>query len=224
MTDLPLSDLAAALSRTAAERGLQLPPPTDRTQRRAVFGDEDGGRVIVHTLDRDRGVHRVQFRRQGASLASGMTAEPAAVVTAVVAWVSGASLSRTKEAAPFVHYEPWAPAHEREPFGPVELAWWHKLDSARPPRARHPLQVRQLALLEAAHAHPELRRLTPGTSHFVVWFSTTSTYPYERVGCSIEPRIDAYVVRYPGTRTAIHTATPEEAVALAVSALPKPTS
>ncbi|MER5642142.1 DUF6193 family natural product biosynthesis protein [Kitasatospora sp. NPDC002227] len=220
MTDAPLLDLAAVLSYAAAQHGLALPPPAIRTDRRAVFGDEDGGLVSVHTGPRDSGHHRVRCNRQGAWLAGGMTAETAAVVGAVAAWVGGASLSRTKEAAPFIHFEPWALAHEREPFGPVELSWWHLIDAAGRPWARHRLQDRQLALLRAAQARPELRRLTPVTSHFTLWFSATPTYPYERVGCSIEPRADGYLLRYRGSRTAIHLTTPEEAVSLAVAALP----
>ncbi|GAA4993714.1 hypothetical protein GCM10025734_23010 [Kitasatospora paranensis] len=165
--------------------------------------------------------YRVRCGRQGASLAAGTTEDLAAVARAVAAWMGGAGLERTRVAAPFIRFRPWALDHEREPFDQVELAWRHKLDRFHmlPGRRRPHVE----ALVEAAHAQPALRRLMPVTSHFVLWFSTRVNHPYERVGYAIDPQGDGqYVVRDLGEVIAC-TTTPEEAVALAVAALPEGT-
>ncbi|MFF2956705.1 DUF6193 family natural product biosynthesis protein [Kitasatospora sp. NPDC057965] len=217
----PESDgsLADTLCRTAARLGLSLPMAEDTWERKAEFHN-DGRRVVVRLLRDERG-YWVRCHKQGAWLATGMTAELTAVVRAAAAWTGGADLERIRDAAPFIQFGDWALAHEREPLDPVELAWCHKLDSLRlSPWDRTP---RNLALLEAAYARPELRRLTPVTSHFMLWFSTRAHFPYARVGYSIDPRPDGrYVVRDRGDVVA-HTASPEEAVALVVAELPNDT-
>ncbi|WP_371502468.1 DUF6193 family natural product biosynthesis protein [Kitasatospora sp. NBC_00374] len=186
----------------------------------AKFNGADGRQVVVHTLDKRR-QYGVRFHKQGAWLATGATADISALVRATAAWMSGADLEQTRAVAPFVRFGTWALAHERQPLGRVELAWWHKLDSFHlPPRDRHP---RALALLQAAHAQPSLRQLMPVTSHFMLWFSATIDYPYARVGFSIDPYRDGrYLVRDRGEVVA-RTATPEEAVAIVVAALPEDT-
>ncbi|MFJ9847533.1 DUF6193 family natural product biosynthesis protein [Kitasatospora sp. NPDC101155] len=208
--------LADTLCRTAAQLDLSLPMPGDKWERKAEFSN-DGRRVVVLVLRDERG-YWVRCHKQGAWLATGVTAELIAVVRAAAAWMGGAGLEQTRDVAPFIRFGDWAVAHEREPLDPVELAWCHKLDSLRlSPWDRSP---RNLALLEAAYARPELRRLTPVTSHFMLWFSTRAHFPYARVGYSIDPHPDGrYVVRDKGDVVA-HTASPEEAVALVVAALP----
>lgn len=211
--------LAETLCRTAGRLGLTLPAPEETWERRVEFGN-DGRRVVVLALRDERG-YWVRCRQQGAWLAGGASAEPAAVVRAAAAWTGGANLEQTRAAAPFIRFDTWALTHEREPLDPVELAWCHKLDSLRlSPWDRSP---RSLALLEAAHTQPELRRLTPVTSHSTLWFSTRTGSPSTRVGYSITPHPDGrYVVRDNGDVIA-HTTTPEEAVALVVAALPEGT-
>ncbi|MFJ1705915.1 DUF6193 family natural product biosynthesis protein [Kitasatospora sp. NPDC088346] len=210
--------LTDRLSRTATELGLGLPAPEDGSAFRCVFEGADGDRVVVRDLREECRRLCVRFHRQGAWLADGRTADLAAVVRAAAAWTAGAGLERTRAAAPFVRFGDWALAHEREPLGPVELAWWHKLDSFRlPPLARH---ANALAVVEAAHAQPRLRQLMPATSHFMLWLSTVE-HPRVRVGHSVEPQADGrFFLRDRGTVLA-STATAEEAVALVVAALPE---
>ncbi|MFJ2779539.1 MULTISPECIES: DUF6193 family natural product biosynthesis protein [unclassified Kitasatospora] len=211
--------LADRLRRTAAELGLDLPAPEKEWERSAEFKDADGRWVCINTPNRRRR-HDVRFRKQGAWLATGRTADLAAVVRATVAWMSGADLEQTRAVAPFIRFGDWAVAHEREPLDPVELAWWHKLDRYHlPPWDRRP---HSRALTEAAHAQPALRRLMPVNSHYMLWFSTRVNFPYASVGYSVDPHHDGlYVVRNEKGEVVARTETPEEAVALVVAALPE---
>ncbi|MFD9127081.1 DUF6193 family natural product biosynthesis protein [Kitasatospora sp. NPDC059571] len=202
----------------AAAAGLDLPVPYEERERRAEFRTADGRRAIVIAPRDERG-HWVRLYAQGAWLAQGTTGDPAAAVGAVAAWTDGADLERTRAAAPFIRFGSRALAHEREPLGPVELAWCHTIDSFRlPPTSRHP---RALALLEAAYAQPALRGLRPVTSHFTLWFSSSIDFPYTRVGCAVDPHHGGqYAVRSRGGEIVARTDTPEEAVAVVVAALP----
>ncbi|GJF34896.1 hypothetical protein KNE206_75960 [Kitasatospora sp. NE20-6] len=213
-------DFPADLLRTAAELGLGLPVPEEIWEHKAEFSGAGGHRAVVLALRDERG-YWMHCYEQRVCLATGTSSDPAAVVTAVAAWTRGAGLERTRAAAPFIGFGDWALEHEREPFGAVELAWWHRLDHGRAaPWVHNP---RAHALLEAAHAQPELRRLMPVTSHFMLWFSTRINYPYVRVGYSVDPHHSGqYLVRDRGEIVA-RTATPEEAVALVVAALPRDT-
>ncbi|MEU9129319.1 DUF6193 family natural product biosynthesis protein [Kitasatospora sp. NPDC048540] len=219
------TSLADALRRAAARLGLDLPAPEENWERRAEYGAAGDRRVIVRDLQDERG-YWVHCRLRDAWLASGAAPDLDAVVRCAAAWSSGAGLEATRAAAPFIGFGEWALAHEREPLDPVELAWWHLIDSVRrSPFAwdRGPHALGRLALLEAAHARPELRRLRPVTSHYILWFSSSTELPYVRVGYSIEPLRDGrYLVRDRGEAVA-HTGTPEEAVALAVASLPQGT-
>ncbi|MEV6205854.1 DUF6193 family natural product biosynthesis protein [Kitasatospora sp. NPDC051914] len=214
-------EIVARLRRAADESGLTLPAQDPQQWSHAAFEDADGRRVIVRALREDGG-YLVRCRKQGAWLAGGRTADPAAAVRAVTAWMGGADLERTRAAAPFVRFGDWAVAHEREPLSPVELAWWHRLDFLLLVPPRQGAETGLHVLLKAAHAHPRLRRLTPVTSHYMLWFSTRSEYPYERVGHSVDPLRDgSYLVRAIDGADVATTATPEEAVALVVAALPE---
>ncbi|MFC9329597.1 DUF6193 family natural product biosynthesis protein [Kitasatospora sp. NPDC057015] len=214
------STLAAGLRRTAAELGLDLPALEEKWERRVEFNDDGGRQTTVFALHEEPGF-RVRCRAQDAWLAHGTTADLAAVARAVAAWTGGCSLESTQAAAPFIRFRPWALEHEREPLDRIELAWRHIIDNFHiPPGTRHP---HVLALLEAAHAQPALRRLMPVTSHFILWFSTRATYPYTRVGYSIDPHhTGLYLVRDRGEIIA-RTTTPEEAVLVTVAALPENT-
>ncbi|WP_406209808.1 DUF6193 family natural product biosynthesis protein [Kitasatospora sp. NBC_01560] len=204
--------------RTAAELGLPLPAPeADSWERTAEFRTADGRRAVVRVF-RDDHCYLVQCRGTEAWLAYGRTTDPAAATRAAAAWAGGADLRRTQEEAPFLDIQAWAFAHEREPLDAVELAWRQRLDSVRqPPWDRRP---RVRTLVEAAFDQPALRRLTPVTSHYILWFSSSPSLPYARVGCSIDPHHNGkYGVRDRGEIVA-RTDTAEEAVALAVAALP----
>jgi hypothetical protein len=106
----------------------------------------------------------------------------------------------------------------------VKLDRFHTSSWGRTPRTN--------ALLVAAYAQPALRRLTPITSHFNVWFSTRIE-PSEnkqvgyghwagQIGYGLFPHDERlYGVRRGGGELVARTETPEEAVALVVAALPE---
>ncbi|MCU7826948.1 DUF6193 family natural product biosynthesis protein [Kitasatospora sp. DSM 101779] len=210
--------ILARLRRAVAGSGIDLPARDPEQWGHAAFTDADGRRVAVHQ-HRD-GDFLVRCRKQGAWLAGGRTADPAAAAGAVAAWMGGADLAEAGAAAPFLRYGDWALAHEREPLDPVELAWWHRLDRYLLMPPDHPCESGTRALLEAAHAQPRLRRLTPVTSHFMLWFSSCHAYPYERTGHAVDPQRDgSFLVRARGAGVVASAATAEEAVALVVAAL-----
>ncbi|WP_457031362.1 DUF6193 family natural product biosynthesis protein [Kitasatospora sp. P5_F3] len=175
---------------------------------------------MVYPPGERRQTFQVSLRANGPTLACGWTADLAEVVRATAAWAGGAGLEETRVCAPFVRFRPWALAHEREPFGAVELTWRVKLDRIHmPPYDRHP---RAHALLAAAYAQPVLRGLMPVNSHFNLWFSTSvEGFWKARAGHVICPYDEErYGVRNDGELVA-RTETPEEAVALVVAALPE---
>ena len=213
--------LRAALRGTAEELGLALPEPDGKWGRLAEYvGPVGGRRVVVYPPGERRRTFQVALQDNGPRLACGWTADLAEVVRATAAWSGGAGLEETRARASFIRFRPWALAHEREPFGAVELAWWAKLDRIHmPPDDRHP---RAHALLAAAHAQPALRQLMPVNSHFNLWFSTSVEKSWKnRVGYVICPYDQGlYGVRNNGELVA-HTKTPQEAVALTVAGLPE---
>ncbi|MFE0461095.1 DUF6193 family natural product biosynthesis protein [Kitasatospora sp. NPDC058965] len=213
--------LRAALRRTAEELGLVLQESDQDWGRLAEYVDVGSGkRVLVRPpSDRERGF-RASLHDHGTLMAYGWTADLAEVVTATVAWLAGLGLEETRARAPFVEFRPWALAHEREPFGAVELAWWSKLDRIHvPPYDRHP---RAHALLAAAYAQPALRRLMPVNSHFDLWFATSRTeYRTSRAGYVIRPNDEGRYGVWHGGELLSRFETPEEAVALVVSAVPE---
>ncbi|MEU6237542.1 DUF6193 family natural product biosynthesis protein [Kitasatospora sp. NPDC047058] len=160
------------------------------------------------------------FQHNGPRLACGWTDDLAEAVRGTVAWTGGAGLEETRAFAPFVQFRPWALAHEREPFGAVELAWHSKLDRIHmPPYDRHP---RPHALLAAAYAQPVLRQLMPVNSHFNLWFSTTiEGFWKTRVGYTIHPYDEGLYGVWDKGVPLVRTETPEEAVAVLVAALPE---
>ncbi|MEU8620623.1 DUF6193 family natural product biosynthesis protein [Streptomyces sp. NPDC048623] len=175
---------------------------------------------MVYPPDEERRTFQVNFQDNGTRMACGWTADLAEVVRATAGWTGGAGLEETRAHAPFIQFRPWALAHERKPFGVVELTWRAKLDRVHmPPYDRHP---RPHALLAAAYAQPVLRRLMPGNSHFNLWFSTSVKDPWKtRVGYAIGPYDEGlYGVRNEG-KVVARTGTPEEAVALVVASLPE---
>ncbi|MFF2198007.1 DUF6193 family natural product biosynthesis protein [Streptomyces sp. NPDC058157] len=213
--------LRAALGRAAGGLGLVLPESGRESGRLAEYVDAGSGRrVLVWPPADGRRTFLVTLQHKGPCLAGGWTGDLAEAVRATMAWTGGAGLEETRAHAPFIRFRPWALAHEREPLGAVELAWWTKLDRVHlPPYDRHP---RPHALLVAAYAQPVLRRLMPVNSHFALWFSPRVEEPWRtRVGYAVHPYDEGrYGVRNGGESVA-RTETPEQAVALVVAALPE---
>ncbi|RKE23294.1 DUF6193 family natural product biosynthesis protein [Streptomyces sp. TLI_171] len=213
--------LGAEIARAAAEAGVRLPEPTRLHRRSAEFTggpqDPSAGQAQLRWWGPVPGVH-VTLRRGLATLAQGRTEDLVAAVRATAAWLAGTDLAGTREVAPFLEVRDWAFAHEREPLGRVELRWRVRLQHLDSDLARFPQSAR--ALWEAAFAEPRLRRLFPVTSHHVLWFSSSATLPFERVGGAVDPlHSGAYLVHQRGGET-VTVDTAEEAVALVVASLP----
>ncbi|MEV4944922.1 DUF6193 family natural product biosynthesis protein [Streptomyces sp. NPDC053755] len=214
--------LRDALRRRAQKLGLVLTESDGTRGRRAEYVDAGSGRrvVVAYPPGEKWRSFLVILKADGTRLAWGWTPDLAEVVRATAAWTGGAGLEETRARASFIRFRPWALAHERQPFGAVELAWSLKLDLIHmPPNERHP---RAHALLAAAYAQPVLRRLMPVNSHFILWFSTRIKDPYKApIGYAISPYDEGcYGVRSRG-RPVVRTETPQEAVALVVAALPE---
>ncbi|MFE6056937.1 DUF6193 family natural product biosynthesis protein [Kitasatospora sp. NPDC056446] len=212
--------LRAAVRRTAEGLGLALPESDGNWGRIAEYLDAGRGRrVTVYPPDEGRRF-QVNFQAHGTRLACGWAADLAEAVRATAAWMGGAGLEETRAQAPFVQFRPWALAHEREPFGVVELTWHAKLDRVHmPPYNRHP---RPHALLAAAHAQPVLRQLMPVNSHFNLWFSTSvKAFWKTRVGHTIHPYDEGLYGVWNKGEPLARTETPEEALAIVVAALPE---
>jgi len=213
--------LRAALRRAAEELGLAL-SESDRESGRLAEYIESGSsrRVMVYPPGERRRTFQVNLHDHGTRLACGWTGDLTEVVRATAAWSGGAGLEETRARASFVRFRPWALAHEREPFGTVELTWWAKLDRIHmPPYDRHP---RAHALLVAAYAQSALRGLMPVNSHFDLWFSTSIEESWKsRVGYVIRPYDEGLYGVWNDGELVARTETPEEAVALMVAALPR---
>ncbi|MFD8478279.1 DUF6193 family natural product biosynthesis protein [Kitasatospora sp. NPDC059673] len=217
MTDTPATaDFRAVLDQIAADQGLALPAPERFGPAYANFHDAaTGDRAWIRDWTPDAGPS-VSLARGGVTLANGHAPDLVAAVRAVVAWLAGADLAAARAATPFLVVHDWAFAHESEPLDEAELVWRQRLGRFDT-QAPHYQPPGYRALFEAAFAEPRLRRLTPVTSHFTLWFSATPKYPYQPVGrTAIEPLRDGtFLVSDAGP-----AATAEEAVALAVATLP----
>ncbi|MFF3982241.1 DUF6193 family natural product biosynthesis protein [Streptomyces sp. NPDC001828] len=121
-----------------------------------------------------------------------------------------------------------AAARSRGPADVVEAHWqslrlswqWiHAVHQIRRPGSPYPGIVR---LLEAAAAQPRLRRLYPFTSHFALFFSSSTSYPWTVQAGSIEPLHNGrFTVRRRSPSVVIgEVETAEEAVALLLELLP----
>ncbi|MFJ5228287.1 DUF6193 family natural product biosynthesis protein [Kitasatospora sp. NPDC088391] len=214
--------LGESLGRAAEGLGVVLPASEAGRGGTAAYADAGRGRrVVVHPVDEERRAWWVHLQRDGLRVAGGRTADLAEVVGAVLAWTGGAGLEETERHAPCIGFRPWALAHEREPLGVVELEWCRRLDGVHlPPMNRFP---RVHALLAAAYAQPVLRRLMPVTSHFNLWFSTSSTANRSttRVGPMVRPHDEGYYGVRDRSELLARFETPEEAVAFVVAVLPE---
>ncbi|MFG2662571.1 DUF6193 family natural product biosynthesis protein, partial [Streptomyces sp. NPDC048425] len=110
----------------------------------------------------------VSFWERGVMMAKGTTTSLDAVVSAIGAWQSGATLARLKTACPFVDYSPLAEAYER---GDAVEAQWTIYRQTTAPHVDH-------ELIEAAYAQPQLRALFPFHSHRTLNFSRCTGFPY----------------------------------------------
>ncbi|MFE6787877.1 DUF6193 family natural product biosynthesis protein [Streptomyces sp. NPDC057680] len=121
-----------------------------------------------------------------------------------------------------------AAAHSRGPADAVEAHWqalrlswqWHHaVHHIRSPGRPYPGIV---PLLEAAAAQPRLRRLYPFTSHFTLFFSSSTSYPWTVQAGSIEPLHNGrFKVRRRHPSAVIGDVnTAEEAVTLVLELLP----
>ncbi len=214
--------LGERLLRAAEGLGVVLPDHEGQWSRIAVYVDAGLNRWVgVSPTGEQCRTFWVYLQSNGLRLAGGLTADLAEVVRAVVAWTGGAGLEETKEQASCIDFRPWALAHEREPLGAVELEWCRRLDGIHmPPMNRFP---RVHALLAAAYAQPVLRQLMPVTSHFNLWFSTSTTANRRTTGIGpmIWPHYErSYAVRN-GHEVLARFETPEEAVAFVVAVLPE---
>ncbi|GAA2790212.1 hypothetical protein GCM10010441_14230 [Kitasatospora paracochleata] len=217
--------LRELLRQTAEGIGVVLHESDDEWGSLAKYVDAGlGRRVAVYPPDEQRRAFRVVLASDLPSnfprLAGGWTADPAEVVRAVVAWTGGAGLEEAKAQAPCIEFRPWALAHEREPFGGVELEWHLQLDRIHfPPGDR---DLRTHALLAAAYAQPVLRRLTPALSMMNVWFSTSVRANWKtHVGHILWVHEKGVYGVHNGREVIARFETPEEAVALVVATLPE---
>lgn len=200
--------LAAALTRTAAALGLDIGSvdstgdgsPEDARIRSALPGRAD----LTITALRYRRLFSVDNHEPGVAHARGRTPDLAEVVKAAAAWYSGADPRRMKAAASFIDLPLMAEARatgsaERV----VETNWlvrreaWHRLAQFKSGSWHEPVALAALrALFDAAYAEPRLRRLYVVTSHFNLWFSQCTDFPFARVGAVIAPQSDGrYRVR-----------------------------
>ncbi|MFJ6576209.1 DUF6193 family natural product biosynthesis protein [Streptomyces sp. NPDC091368] len=101
----------------------------------------------------------------------------------------------------------------------LKWQWCHAVHQINAPGLPYPGIV---PLLEAAAAQPRLRRLYPFTSHFALFFSSSTSYPWTVQAGSIEPlRNGRFKVRRRNPVAVIgEVDTPEEAVSLVLELLP----
>lgn len=89
----------------------------------------------------------------------------------------------------------------------MKRAAWSRKWEYEPEGWREPTALTGLrALLDTACMQPRLRHLYAVTSHYVLWFSSCTDYPYARVGAAIEPLSDGrYRVGFTATRASTST-------------------
>ncbi|MBM0202896.1 hypothetical protein JNW90_07155 [Micromonospora sp. STR1s_5] len=108
----------------------------------------------------DRRAFSVTITVQGTTWAAGVTSDLAEVARVADAWHRGVTLRELNKEFPFMTYDRMAEAHEGG--DPLALQWELLLDD-------EDLAVIR-PLLEAAHAHPRLRQMSPSVSHRTVLF------------------------------------------------------
>jgi hypothetical protein len=216
--------LAAALRDAAIEQGLSVPVPVTKKANSlysALIPTSVPHRrdllVSASYVERQWYVRGCE-RDQGLPLIEGSTADLAQVARAAQAWHDGVALTDIPEVAPFVELTGRFEVPDLDPTRLVESEWQH----LRTVAARMNWPEYQ-ALIEAAYADPRLRHLYPFTTHWSLRFST-STRPILSHDVSVclhagHGRDYRVTVGYIGHSLG-ETATPEEAVSVAVRHLP----
>ncbi|WP_157435759.1 DUF6193 family natural product biosynthesis protein [Actinospica robiniae] len=227
--------LLPALLQVGADLGLDLGTPVpvpdgslDEVWLRAPTPSRADLVVSAHGFER---CFSLDNRESGIAHARGRTPDLTAVARAVAAWCAGADPRRMKAAAAFIELPAMA---EALATGSVELAveenwqrrrgnWQRRRDGAPGEKWRRRGAITGLcALFDAAYAEPRLRRFYAVTSHFNLWFSRCTDFPFDCVGAVIEPHDDGSyrVWRRPNRDAHDEFDNPRAAVARAVELLP----
>lgn len=194
--------LVAALTREAARLGLEIgtpeTPPNGWLADVRIPAALPGRADFTVTARRYRRLFSVDNYESGIARARGCTPDLAEVARAAAAWFAGADPRGMKSAAAFIELpvmaevratgsaEEVVEANWRMKREAWSLKWEYEPEGWREPTAMTGLR----ALLDAACAQPRLRHLYAVTSHYVLWFSSCTDYPYARVGAAIEPLSD----------------------------------
>ncbi|MFI9402406.1 DUF6193 family natural product biosynthesis protein [Nocardia sp. NPDC052316] len=226
--------VASALERVAAQRGLVIGAVEAAAQDGRLYHAQieaalPGRANFTVTAFKIRRLFSVENHESGVAHAWGRTSDLAEVAKAAAAWFAGADPRGMKAAAPFIELPLVA---EARATGVAHLvaeanwqlhreAWSGRLRELKPDGWREPTTHAVLrALLDAASAEPRLRHLYAVTSHYTLWFSRCTDYPFVRVGAAIEPLSDGrYRVSRHGGESEFFS-TPQAAAARAAELLP----
>ncbi|MFE6910864.1 DUF6193 family natural product biosynthesis protein [Streptomyces erythrochromogenes] len=213
--------LAAGLERAAADLGAEIevvPGDWGPATSAAISAAHAGRKPLSARVASRRRWFAVSGWSEGVQLVSGGTPDLHDVVRAGVAWGAGKSLAELTALLPFLHVDELAAAYERGPAAMVDVQWRRMREQA----AAEPEFQEFGLLVEAAHAEPRLRRLSPFSSHWTLGFTagTGSSCP-PVVAISPANGGRPYRVReFPQGDCLAEAATTQEAVALAVARLP----
>ncbi|MEV0644445.1 DUF6193 family natural product biosynthesis protein [Phytomonospora sp. NPDC050363] len=220
-----LGSLAAALRKIAAEHGLELGDV--RANERSPISDA----TVESTTPRREalGIGAAALKRiwcptgwgMGISLISGGWTDDLVQVARVAhEWRAGTPLTEIRQALPFVKVTRRGEAAEHGgPAAVVDVQW----ESMLMREAGTDEWPQHRALIEAAHAAPTLRQLYPYTSMWTLHFSTTTGYPFSpgMVALTAPRGKGPYRLKASWRGPVLaETASPEEAVALAVAMIP----
>ncbi|MET8000988.1 DUF6193 family natural product biosynthesis protein [Nonomuraea glycinis] len=213
--------LAAALEVVAVELGVDLgsivssdSDPLGWAAVASVDAKRDPCSIMVGAVER---WFIITGWSRGVELVSGATPDLGEVAKAASVWRHGGRLSEVQRTAPFVKISEKAYAHERGPADVVAVQWRFVRRDARDSSVEgvH-------ALVEAAHARPQLRQLLPVLSHWSLHFSMCTGYPYIWKIPFVDPLSNGrYRVSGPARNVDIgEVDSADEAIALVVARLP----
>jgi hypothetical protein len=234
--------IAAELTRVAAELGLEIGtvvpvvggPATEVRIVSPLPSRADASVGVLRTLR----CFRFDNNESDVRKASGRTSDLGGVAYAVAAWSAGAGPRGIKAAAPFVNLPEMAEARATGSAELVVEANWrarrhhHQLyrDLKVQGGARAPVMLEGLlTLFEAVEDEPRLRCLFGATSHYNLWFSRCTDFPFAKVGPIILPLPDARFeirarrsgVLAPGDGGAEYADTARAAIARAAELVPE---
>lgn len=154
-TGASFEDLVRRMESVASAQGVDL------GELRAVSGggvgaeaDTERGRVVVYPRERET-FHVLLCLHLGFTCSEGWTDDLAAVVGVADLWRRGGLLREVHDRFPFMSWDELAQAFEDGDPAPTK---WRQLLSSEWHRRDRPL-------LEAGHAHPDLRMFYPDISH-----------------------------------------------------------